>query len=187
MKKHTNGSLCLITHLYCSMYEQKYTQKLTLETNLFYLEVSAENTANVIALGTTTLDMYIDVIEKVLSIYDHDIAVNFDLLLKNGIDKRYYSAIFSQETKSITPLKKEVPQKRDIEIMNTFLLENIHLFEQRFIIGDDNIYRAMIEMYGTHIDELKELIGETPEYLLRGELKMKLDHHRNDFFVHPNE
>lgn len=169
------------------MYEQKYTQKLTLETNLFYLVVGDENTANVIALGTTTLDMYIDVIEKVLSIYDHDIAVNFDLLLKNGIDKRYYYAIFSQETKSITPLKKKVPPKRDIEIMNTFLLENLNLLEQRFNVGNDNIYKAMIEMYGTHIDELKELVSNTPKHLSRSELKMKLDHHREDFFVHPNE
>lgn len=180
-----NGFLYLTNHL--NMYTQEDTQKLTLETNLFYLEVSNENTANVVALGTTTLDMFIDVIEKVLSIYDHDMVVNFDLLLKNGIDKRYYSAIFSQETKSITPLRKEVPPKRDIEIMNTFLLENLNLSKERFIVGNDDIYRAMIEMYGSHIDELKELVSNTPKHLSLSELKMKLDHHRNDFFVHPNE
>lgn len=181
-----NGFLYLTNHL--NMYTQEDTQKLTLETNLFYLEVSNENTANVVALGTTTLDMFIDVIEKVLSIYDHDMVVNFDLLLKNGIDKRYYSCIFVQEIKSITPLKKEVPPLRDIEIMNAFLLKNLNLLKQRFAVGNnDDICRAMIETHGLHIDELKELVSNAPKHLSRSELKMKLDYPRKDFFTHLNE
>lgn len=114
------------------MYTQEYTQKLTLETNLFYMEVD-ENTANVIALDITPLDEYIDVIEKVLSIYNHDMVVNFDLLLKNGVKRRYYSTIFVQEKGMITtPLSKEIPPERDIDIMNIFLLKSSHLLESPF-------------------------------------------------------
>lgn len=168
------------------MYTQEYTQKLTLETNLFYLEVSDEKTANVVALGTTPLDLYISVIEKVLSIYNRDIVVNFDLLLKNGIVKRYYSCIFLQENKSITSLKKEVPPERDIDIMNLFLLKNIQLLETRFTVGNNELCQPIIETSCLHIDRLKKLDSDIMKYLSRSEYKIKIDPIK-DLFIYPND
>lgn len=168
------------------MYTQEYTQKLTLETNLFYLDVSDYDTANIVAFDTTPLDEYIYVIERVLSIYPHDMVVNFDLLFKNGIVKRYYSCIFSQETKSITPLNKEIPSERDIETMNTFLLNNIHLLEYRFPVGNNDIYHSIIKTSCSHIDELKELDSDVMKYLSESKYKIKMDHTK-DFIVNPTE
>lgn len=103
---------------------------MVINDQYFYITRININSVLIIAKDVISLDMYIDEIEQKLSLLNCNIDVYFDLLIKNGINKRFYYSNFNQKKKQITLLQKCKPQIEILKSSNNFFNKNIELIEE---------------------------------------------------------
>ncbi|MCW3789360.1 type II toxin-antitoxin system RnlB family antitoxin [Plebeiibacterium sediminum] len=100
------------------------------ENQYFHIKNIEPNTVLVIATDVLSLDSYIDEIESALSQFNTDVIVYFDLLIKNGTNKRFYCADFNGKKKQVSGLKKCIPNERIQKYSDVYFKDNIQLINE---------------------------------------------------------